>query len=99
MRVFLGLRASHSPFGLAVAAALSIFIIGATPAGSASAEPPLRRIGTIRLPLMGVAATVDAVAPVVPKNVASAVRIAVTAGGQSLSGPELAAFLGGAFRI
>jgi len=51
----------------------------------ASAEMSLRKIGELDIPLFSFGASVEPVAPVVPKGVASAVRVAVNAGSRSLS--------------
>ena len=69
------------------------------------ASPPTRtdrlarRIGSMKLLFSGVAATVDPLNPVVPKNTPDAVRIVVTAGGNPLSAAEAEEFLGGPFEI
>ena len=54
---------------------------------SAWAQGPSRKIGELELQLLGIQATVDPANPTVPKNVASGVRIVVTAGGRTLDAP------------
>jgi len=54
-----------------------------------------RRIGRLELDVLGVAATLDPLNPVVPKNIASGVRVEVRAGGALLSAADVARFLGG----
>ena len=58
------------------------------------AQAPTRKLGQIRLNVVGVSATVDPLSPVVPKNIASAVRIVVRSGEENLSAGDLATFLG-----
>jgi len=58
-----------------------------------------RQIGSMKLLFSGVAATVDPLSPVVPKNIPDAVRIVVTAGGNTLSPTDAEDFLGGPFEI
>ncbi len=65
----------------------------------AHAEPTLRKIGEMELSLLGLSAGVDPEAPVVPKNVASAVRVVVRAGARELSASEVADFLGAGFEV
>lgn len=65
--------------------------------GQASSQP-LRKIGELRLALVGLTATVDPGRPSVPKNIASGVRIRVQGGGQVLA-PATVAQLLGAFRV
>ena len=57
-----------------------------------------RQIGSMKLLFSGVAATVEPLSPVVPKNTPDAVRIVVTAGGNTLSPADAEDFLGGTFR-
>ena len=78
---------------LAVAAALADL-----PAGTARAEA-LHKIGEMELQLLGVQAGLDPLAPVVPKNVESGVRVVVTAGGEQLAAGEVAQWLGGPFEV
>jgi hypothetical protein len=71
------------------AAALLAAVLACLSAAVAEAQAPLRKIGEMELSLLGVSATVDPLAPVVPKNIASAVRIVVRAGTTELSVPML----------
>jgi hypothetical protein len=62
---------------------------------SARAQPTVyRKIGEMELRLLGVSATVDPLHPVVPKNIPSAVRIVVRAGGVELALVDAMRFLG-----
>ncbi len=63
------------------------------------AQTDQRTIGQMKLKIGGVTANVSPAAPVVPKNIASGVRIVVTAGGIELSAAEVSQFLGGEFKI
>ncbi len=65
----------------------------------ATAQAPLRKMGELDIPLLGISATVDPLNPVVPKNTASAVRIVVRAGGQELTALDVARFVGGPFSV
>src|SRR5687768_1533922 len=73
----------------AVAAALSVLFSPMM----GSAEMSLRKIGEFELPLFGVAVGLDPVAPVVPKGVASGVRVAINVGGRNYSAAEAHALL------
>ena len=64
-----------------------------------SAQTPLRKIGELELAVRGLSATVEPENPVVPKNVASAVRVVVRAGDRELTTAEAAEFLGPAFEV
>lgn len=61
---------------------------------SAWAQSPSRKIGELELQLLGIQASVDPTNPTVPKNIASGVRVVVTAGGRTLDVSEVARFLG-----
>ena len=74
-----------------VAAAVFLNVLGAA---SATAQAPLRKIGEMEVALVGLRATVDPAAPVVPKHTASGVRIVVQAGARELSAGEVARFFG-----
>ncbi|HWW94622.1 MAG TPA: hypothetical protein VN375_14735, partial [Vicinamibacteria bacterium] len=63
------------------------------------AQAPLRKIGEADLSILGVSATVDPLNPSVPKNVASAVRLVVTAGGTPLTSADVPRFLGTGFQV
>ena len=63
-------------------------------ASPAFAQAPTRKLGQLRLSVVGVSATLDPLEPVVPKNIASAVRIVVTSGETQMNAGELATFLG-----
>ena len=63
------------------------------------AQAPLRKIGEADLSILGVSATVDPLNPSVPKNVASAVRLVVTAGGTPLTSADVPRFLGAGFQV
>ncbi len=58
-----------------------------------------RKIGEMELRLLGVSATVDPLHPVVPKNIASAVRILVRAGGTELPLADALRFLGPGIQV
>ena len=79
--------------------ALLAGVLGLLVALPVAAEPPLRKIGEMELSLLGLSATVQPENPVVPKNVASAVRIVVRAGERELSASETADFLGAGFEV
>jgi hypothetical protein len=66
---------------------------------TASAQALLRKIGELRLSVLGISVTVDLLEPVVPKNTESAVRIVVRAGGEELTAAEVEHFLGSAFAV
>ena len=66
---------------------------------AAEADGALRKIGEMELSLLGIAARVEPIHPVVPKNIASGVRIVVRAGAAELTPDEVAQFLGGAFEV
>jgi hypothetical protein len=66
-------------------------------AAAAWAQAAPDKIGELRLSLVGVSAGVEPAAPVVPKNLASAVRIVVRAGASELSPLEVARFVGKGF--
>ncbi len=66
---------------------------------SAATEPPFRKLGELELRLAGVSATAEPATLVVPKNLASGVRVVVRAGGVALSPEEIARFVGGAFEV
>ena len=55
---------------------------------SVSAQAPLRKIGELELAIRGLSATVEPETPVVPRNVASAVRVVVRAGALELTAAE-----------
>ncbi len=59
-----------------------------------SIEAQQRKLAEFDIPLLGISATVEPANPVIPKNVASAVRIVIRAGTQQLSVQEAAQFLG-----
>jgi len=67
-------------------------------AESAVADEP-RKLAELELRLLGLSARVDPEAPVVPKNIASAVRIVVSAGGQELSLADVQRFLGAEIEV
>src|SRR5262245_33454233 len=79
-------------------ATLAALLIALIPSAS-EAQAPLRKIGEMELALLGVQATVDPADPAVPKNIGSAVRIVVTAGGQPLSAADVKRFLGDDFTV
>ena len=58
-----------------------------------------RKIGEMELRLLGVSATVDPLHPVVPKNIPSAVRIVVRAGGAELPLVDALRFLGPGVKV
>ncbi len=66
---------------------------------STQAQTPLRKIGEMDLTLLGLSATVDNPAPVVPKNTPSGIRIVFKAGTTQLSDADVARFLGGGFQV
>ncbi len=64
-------------------AVLAGALVGAAPAGAQAplaAPTPFRKIGEMEVSLVGLRASLDPPAPVVPKNTASAVRVVVKAG-------------------
>ena len=68
--------------------------------GPALAEPTVyRKIGEMELKLLGVNATVDPVHPVVPKNIPSAIRILIRAGGAELPLADTLRFLGSDLKV
>lgn len=71
--------------------------------GDAGADVPLRpvprRLTQFRLAIHGLQATIDPLAPLVPKGVASGVRIIVRAGGQDLSLEQARGALGPGFSV
>src|SRR6185503_18239540 len=86
---------------LVVLSLLGAALFGATQtdAQTGGTPTPLRKIGEMELSLLGVSATVDPLNPVVPKNIASGVRIVVSAGGQQLTLGDVARFLGAGFEV
>ncbi len=78
---------------------MSTALLAFAVAGTALAQAPLQKVAELRLSLVGVSATVDPLRPVVPKNIASAVRIVVRAGGSELSAADVARFLGAGFEV
>jgi hypothetical protein len=90
------LKASISSFAAALVAAATLAGLAPSPL---EAQAPLRKIGEMELSLLGVSATVEPLEPVVPKNIASAVRIVVRAGTTELSTGDLARFLGPDFAV
>jgi hypothetical protein len=64
-----------------------------------TAGAAVRKIGEMDLYLRGITAAVDPLAPVVPKNTPTGVRIVVRSGDSVLSVDEVSRFAGGAFRI
>ena len=89
-------KASCSFRAAALLVTAALACLAAVPA---EAQAPLRKIGEMELSLLGVSATVDPLEPVVPKNIASAVRIVVRAGATELSTGDLARFLGPDFAV
>ncbi len=65
----------------------------------ASGQAPLRKIGEMEVSLVGLTATLDPVKPVVPKNVASGVRVVVHAGSRQMSSSEVTALLGSGTQV
>ncbi len=65
----------------------------------AQAQTALRKIGEMDLTLLGLTATVDNPAPVVPKNTPSGIRVIFKAGTTQLSDADVARFLGGSFQV
>ncbi|HTC93759.1 MAG TPA: carboxypeptidase regulatory-like domain-containing protein [Terriglobales bacterium] len=65
----------------------------------AQAQTSLRKIGEMDLTLLGLTATVDNPAPVVPKNTPSGIRVIFKAGTTQLSDADVARFLGGSFQV
>lgn len=90
------LTRSHRRRRLVLASLLSLSL-GA--ASKAQAQGAAYRIAEADLAIDGVSASVEPVNPVVPKNVASGLRVVVKAGGRNLTADEVAAFLGGGFEI
>src|SRR5437868_7992812 len=68
-------------------------------ASALSAQAQQRKLAEFDIPLFGISATVSAANPVVPKNVASAVRIVIRAGDQQLSQADAARYLGDGFVV
>lgn len=66
---------------------------------AAEAQTSLRKIGEMDLTLLGLTATVDNPAPVVPKNTPSGIRVIFNAGTTQLSDADVARFLGGSFQV
>lgn len=90
------LTRSHQLRGLALASLLSLSL---GVASRVQAQGAAYRIAEADLAIDGVSASVEPVNPVVPKNVASGLRVVVKAGGRNLTADEVAAFLGGGFEI
>jgi hypothetical protein len=67
-------------------------------ASQAQAQTATHRLGQLELSVLGVSATIDPLAPVVPKNIASAVRVVVRNGDHELSAADLTRFLGAGVR-
>lgn len=74
--------------------ALLFVICTAVAPQAQQARAELRKIGEMELALVGLSATVDGARPAIPKNVASGVRIIVTAGGTPLSPGAVARLMG-----
>jgi hypothetical protein len=70
---------------------LAVALAGAVPG---FAQTPTRKLGQLRLSVVGVSATLDPGSPVVPKNTASGVRVVVRSGDVELSAADVATFLG-----
>ena len=82
----------------ALALSLVALASGLLPA-KAAAQAPLRKIGEMELQLAGLAAVLDPVNPVVPKNTPAGVQVIVRAGGRQLTASEVEGLVGGAFFI
>jgi hypothetical protein len=82
----------------ALAFSLAALASGVLPA-PAAAQAPLRKIGEMELQLAGLAAVLDPVNPVVPKNTPAGVKVIVRAGGRELTAAEVEGLVGGAFFI
>jgi hypothetical protein len=66
---------------------------------SLEAQVPPYKIADADLAIDAVSAVVESQNPVVPKNVATGIRIVVSAGGRPLTGEEAAQFLGGPVEV
>jgi hypothetical protein len=79
---------------------LSFLALGSQVAAAQTPAPtPLRKIGEMEVSLVSVAAAVEPLNPVVPKNTASGVRVVVRSGGERLSAEEVGRFVGEGFRV
>jgi hypothetical protein len=65
----------------------------------AQAQTATHRLGRLKLSVLGISAGIEPLAPVVPKNTASGVRIVVRGGGEELPAAEVARLLGSEFRV
>ncbi|MBN2369323.1 MAG: carboxypeptidase regulatory-like domain-containing protein [Vicinamibacteria bacterium] len=65
----------------------------------AIAEPLLRKLGQLRLEILGIQATIDPAEPVVPKGIASGVRIVVSRGGVPLTADEVEEYIGAGYEV
>src|SRR5687768_94666 len=84
-------RRGFPPVLRSVHLAVALSLLGSAPA---LAQAPVRKLGQLRLAVVGVTATLDPLEPVVPKNTASAVRIVVKSGETPMTAGDLATFLG-----
>jgi Big-like domain-containing protein/carboxypeptidase family protein len=64
-----------------------------------TANASLPNLSSFDIPLLGLTATPEPLAPVVPKNTESGVRIVVTGGDRALTTAEVVSYLGGAFEV
>ena len=96
-RVSLRMRV-HPMTRTALALALVALTQGLLPE-PAAAQAPLRKIGEMELQLAGLAAVLDPVNPVVPKNTPAGVQVIVRAGGRQLTAAEVETLVGGSFFI
>lgn len=81
-----------------VAVSLALVALALCPV-AADAQAPLRKIGEMELQLAGLAAGLDPVNPVVPKNTPAGVQVVVRAGGRQLTAAEVESLVGGPFFV
>ena len=79
-----------------VALALAIAALWTAPA---AAQAPLRKIGELDLQIRGVSASCEPPAPVIPRHIASAVRIVVRSGATELSSADVGQLFGDGFIV
>lgn len=77
--------------GLIALLAITIAVLATTVTGAAQT---LRKIGEMRLAVLGVTAAVDPIRPAIPKNVAAGVRIVLRGGGAVLAPAAVAQMFG-----
>lgn len=75
---------------------LALSFLAASPC---EAQAPLRKLGEMEVSLFGLKAQVDPEHPVVPRNVAAAVRLAVRAGAQELTPGQVLELFGAGVRV